>query len=151
MTLWDETGKWLNMPEKIEAAVYDGLSESDMDAIEAAMPKAFPDDATAIAWGLEQGAFTALQHARNAYEKLMSEHDGANLEAEDRALLWTADVLARKEALNIKTPSEFWSRTNALHFDRTAAQDIIKAHTANGQTDWSKAFRDVYAKSGAGR
>jgi len=151
MTLWDDTGKWLGIPEKIESAVYDGLTLAEQDAIERAAPQTFPDDATAIAWGLEQGAFTALQHSRNAYEKLMREHDGDNLEWEDKAVLWVADVVARKEALNVTNPTEFWDRINAWKYDRAAAQETVKRHSQNGKTDWSAAFREIYAKSGAGR
>ena len=151
MTLWDETGKWLGMPEKIESAVYDGLSIAEQDAIETATPHSFPDDATAIAWGLEQGAFTALQHARNAYEKLMRDHGADTLEGEDKAALWIADVAARKEALSVTTPNEFWTRVKALKFDDAAAKQILAAHSENGKPDWSAAFRDIYAKSGAGR
>jgi hypothetical protein len=93
MTLWDETGTWIGMPEKIEAAVYDGLTTADQERIEQTTPAGFPDEATAIAWGLEQGAFQALQHARNAYNKLKKGHQ--DLDAGALAGLWLADVQAR--------------------------------------------------------
>lgn len=97
MTLWDESGTWAGMPEKIEAAVYDGLSLADQANIERAAPASFPNPETAIAWGVEQGAFGegqgALPHARNAYHKLQREHNPRT--AEEMAALWIADVQAR--------------------------------------------------------
>lgn len=94
--LWDETGTWIGMPERVERAVYDGLTVEEQDAIENSLPASFDDEATAIAWGLEKGAFNALEHARNAYEKLMRENEFPG-DKEERAALWIADVLARLE------------------------------------------------------
>jgi hypothetical protein len=93
MVLWDESGRWAGMPEHIEAACYDGLSEEEQREIEQATPAVFPNPETAIAWGLEQGAFKALQHSRNAYEKLKREKKPAT--AQEMAALWVADVQAR--------------------------------------------------------
>lgn len=93
--LWDDTGNWAGMPERIEAAVYDGLSLEQQEQIERATPDVFPNAETAIAWGLEQGCFEALPHARNAYEKLRREQKPADAKA--MAALWVADVQARCE------------------------------------------------------
>jgi hypothetical protein len=90
--LWDDSGKWAGMPEKIEAAVYDGLTLADQERIASATPTSFPNDEAAIAWGLAQGCFAALPHARNAYEKLKRAHPDAN---GDLASLWVADVQER--------------------------------------------------------
>jgi hypothetical protein len=98
MTLWDETGSWVGMPEKIEEAVYGGLSQEEQDQIEQETPAVFPSSDKAIAWGFEQGVFQALQHARNAYEKLKVERKPAD--AYEMARLWVADVQARQEAIN---------------------------------------------------
>ena len=98
MELWDDTGTWWGMPEKIEAAVYDGLTEADQERIEEQIPDVFPNSETAIAWGLEQGAFKALQHARNGYEKLKREAQPQD--AEEMARLWVANVQARLMAAN---------------------------------------------------
>jgi len=81
------------MPEKIEAAVYDGLSQAEQDAIEGDAPARFASPDKAIAWGLERGAFEALQHARNAYEKL--KQDAQPHTAEEMRDLWVADVQRR--------------------------------------------------------
>ena len=97
MTLRDETGTWAGMPERIEAAVYDGLTEADQERIEE-VPEVFPNPETAIGWGVEQGAFKAIQHARNAYEKLKREAHPQT--AKEMARLWVADVQARLMAGN---------------------------------------------------
>jgi len=105
MTLWDQSGRWSRMPERIEAAVYDGLSQEDRDAIEEEPPEVFRDPAHAIEWGAESGAFGevegngALPHARNAYEKLKREKKPQD--AREMRDLWVADVegrLAEKNA-----------------------------------------------------
>jgi hypothetical protein len=96
LTLWDDTGSWVGMPDAIETAVYDGLTEADQDRLEEETPAAFPNPETAIAWGLEQGAFQALQHSRNAYNKLKKEKRPKD--AQEMAALWVADVQARLEA-----------------------------------------------------
>jgi len=98
MTLWDDTGCWRGMPEKIEEAVYSGLSEADQEGIENGIPEVFPNAETAIAWGYERGAFKALQHARNAYGKLKREAQPKD--AHEMARLWVADVQARLMAGN---------------------------------------------------
>lgn len=175
--LWDETGTWIGMPERIEHAVYDGLTAAEQDALESSLPESFADDATAIAWGFEHGAFNALEHARNAHEKLMREHDNPQ-EMEERSALWIADVLARLEEKsasgNVHTnghtngegdgagsdddnpmtgvaatgPTEFWTRVNETKFNRDNAQKIVKAYTLDGKTDWVGALKEINLKSG---
>lgn len=93
ITLWDTTGTWTGMPEKIEAAVYDGLSKADQDQLETAIPKGFTGPEHAISWGMEQGCFAALQHARNAYDELKREAKPQT--AQEMWDAWIADVLAR--------------------------------------------------------
>lgn len=93
MTLWDDSGKWIWMPERIEAAAYDGLSQEDMDRKEVSAPEMFPSPEVAIAWGIEQGAFDNEAHARNAYEKIKREQNPQN--ARHMASLWAADVQRR--------------------------------------------------------
>lgn len=89
LTLWDETGCWRGMPERIEAAVYDGLSQAEQSTT----PTAFSGPADAIAWGFEQGAFDDALHAQNAYDKLKREQAPAT--AQDMWRLWIADVQRR--------------------------------------------------------
>jgi hypothetical protein len=92
-TLWDDSGRWAGIPEALEEEIYGGLSESDQERIEAEPPDVFPDPASAIAWGLEQGAFKALQHSRNAYDKLKAEEEPKD--AQEMRDLWLADVERR--------------------------------------------------------
>ena len=91
--LWDASGRWAGMPEAIEASVYDGLTKAQQDALELAAPEAFPNAETAITWGLDRGAFDALQHARNAYEKLKRE--GKPQTAAAMRDLWVTEVERR--------------------------------------------------------
>ena len=35
ITVWDESGSWQNMPERIEKTVYDGLTQQEKEEIEA--------------------------------------------------------------------------------------------------------------------
>lgn len=93
MTLWDDTGTWRGMPERIEAVVYDGLSEAEQAAMEQATPTSFSGPNAAIAWGFEQGCFRDAVHAANAYEQLKREH-----QPQTAAMMWTlwvADVQRR--------------------------------------------------------
>jgi len=73
MTLWDDSGVWADMPAKIEAAVYGGLTKADMDEMEQAAPVSFAGPEDAIAWGVEQGCFRDAVHAKNAYDKVKRE------------------------------------------------------------------------------
>ena len=108
LTLWDDTGHWGGMPEKIEAAVYDGLTQADQERIERTTPVSFPSAPAAIAWGFEQGAFDVLEHARNAYDALKREERPDT--AAEMWALWLGDVktrLARKAAASPAPATEF--------------------------------------------
>ena len=163
--LWDESGTWFGMPERIERAVYDGLSQAEQDALENALPETFDSPATAIAWGFEYGArsdppaFQDMVHARNAFEKLMREH-GDPETVEEWALLWVGDVLARLEEKKQNgnghsepaapatpvTHNDFWKFVTAQKFPATDARKIVTAYTLDGKTDWAGALREVDAK-----
>ena len=93
MTLWDESGSWLNMPELIERAVYDGLTRADQDRIERETPTAFAGPEQAIAWGVDCGAFEVLQHSRNTYDQVKASHKPAS--AGGMWALWVAECQAR--------------------------------------------------------
>lgn len=93
LTLWDDTGTWTGMPERVEREVYGGLSEADQDRIEAETPTVFASPDLAIAWGFELGAFQALPHARNAYDKL--KRGKQPKDAQEVARLWVSDVQRR--------------------------------------------------------
>lgn len=93
VTLWDESGMWKDMPERIEAAAYDGLTQSEMERKELAAPEMFPSPEVAVAWAIEQGAFESENHAQNAYNKIKNESQPKS--AREMAALWTADVTRR--------------------------------------------------------
>jgi hypothetical protein len=95
LTLWDESGAWRGMPEKIEAAVYGGLTTEEMIEIEEQAPGAFSGPEDAIAWGVEQGCFRDTVHAKNAYDKIKREKRPQS--AAEMWQLWIATVEARKE------------------------------------------------------
>lgn len=73
MTLWDDSGVWRGMPERIEKEVYGGLTVEDMERIEGETPTAFASPEAAIAWGFERGAFRDAVHSQNSYEKVKRE------------------------------------------------------------------------------
>ena len=95
ITLWDETGAWRGMPERIEAAVYDGLTQTEQEAMEKAIPTKFSGPNAAIAWGFEMGAFRDAVHAANAYELVKREQQPKT--AAEMWKLWTDSVLAREK------------------------------------------------------
>ncbi len=96
MRLVDESGAWRGMPERIEEAIYGGLSQAGQDQNEAAAPASFAGPEQALAWGLAQGCFRDLPHARQAYDRLKAEHRPAA--AAEMWALWRAEVTARKAA-----------------------------------------------------
>lgn len=97
MTLWDEGGMWRGMPERIEQAVYDGLSEDDKKRLATEAPAVFPSVAAAIDWSVQRGAFDNIQHAQNAYDKTKREGQPGN--AKEMRDLWVNEVKTRIELL----------------------------------------------------
>ena len=89
LTLWDESGSWEMMPEKLDEAMYAGLDQ------EAQARKAgrFSGPAEAIAWGVEQGAFAGEKEASAAYDHVKGTHRPAN--AAEMWELWTMEVHSR--------------------------------------------------------
>jgi len=95
-TLWDKSTHWAGMPERVEAACYDGLSEDEQTDIEGSTPLSFANSDEAIAWGWKSSsAFRDALHAKNAYEKLKSEKKPKT--AEQMWSLWVDNVTARQE------------------------------------------------------
>ncbi len=90
MVIWDDSGCWKGMPEKIEAAVYDGLTKAEQDKMEEEFPIAFPNPETAISWGFDQGGFETLEKARSAYEKIKNERKPKS--AKEMAAMWVETV-----------------------------------------------------------
>lgn len=78
-TLWDNTGLWLGMPEKIEASMYDGLTTQEKEVI-AKSNGEWSSSADAIAWGVEAGGFDEVEghagqtsKAKNSFKKMYLE------------------------------------------------------------------------------
>lgn len=94
LILWDETGIWQGMPERIEQATYSGLTVEDMERLEAQQPKGFAGPQEAVAWGYEQGCFNDAVHAKNAYDELKREKRPKD--AKEMFALWIAEVERRK-------------------------------------------------------
>jgi hypothetical protein len=97
IVLWDNSDCWRGMPERIERAVYGGLTTEQMKALERQQPAAFSGPEAAIAWGFEQACFRDAAHAANAYEKVKRE--GAPQSAPEMWALWLADVERRKQTM----------------------------------------------------
>ena len=102
LTLWDDTGCWRGMPERIEAACYEGLTLAEQERIETTDPTAFGGPADAIAWGFEKGCFRDALHAQNAYEELKR-----TIQPQSAAEMWAAwidEVQFRVQAERETTP-----------------------------------------------
>ncbi|MDT8307270.1 MAG: AAA family ATPase [Anaerolineae bacterium] len=89
MTIWDDSGTWEMMPERLEEAMYDGLQQEQQARRESRFSG--PDEA--ITWGVEQGAFPNLKQARAAYDNVKATHQPAN--AAEMWELWTMEVHSR--------------------------------------------------------
>lgn len=96
ITIWDETECWDNMPQLIEEAVYDKLTQKEKETIEAETPMVFPNAETAINWGYEQGAFSTIEASRRCYETLKTEEKPKT--AQDMATFWATEVRGRKQS-----------------------------------------------------
>jgi hypothetical protein len=86
VTVWDDSGSWDGMPEKVEEAIYGGLSIDDQERIEKSTPTAFPNPETAVSWAMEQGAFKSEAHARKTYDVI--KRDKKPQSAKEMAHLW---------------------------------------------------------------
>lgn len=109
ITLWDETGRWRGMPERIETAVYGGLTIEDMERIEDQTPTSFANPESAIAWGTEKGVFRDAVHAKNAYDKVKTERKPKT--AADMWAYWIEDVTKRQQ-VSVEQPEEQTQKEN---------------------------------------
>jgi hypothetical protein len=98
--LWDDSGTWANMPEKIEAYMYDDLTTAERKKI---AEGTFSSLEGAIAWGFAQGVFRDELHAKNSYTKLREQlvaEFGDDLTAPMMFQSWREKVNAKKETEN---------------------------------------------------
>lgn len=75
--IWDESGNWKNIRQRVETEVWGGLSKDDQQQlIDDAVLFSGVDEA--IRWGMDSGVFKDEQHALNSYngmkESLLKEH-----------------------------------------------------------------------------
>lgn len=92
MTLWDDSGYWTGMPERIEQAVYaEGVKAQP------SIPSGFsgPEDAIAWAWSFAGApTFRDALHVRNTYDKLKADHKPQS--AQEMWDLFIGEVMRRK-------------------------------------------------------
>lgn len=91
--IWDESGSWEGMPERIEAAIYDGLTADEQDRIEKSTPDYFPNPERAVSWAMDQGAFANVEDAQRAYT--LCKKNSKPKSAREMAQFWVEDVQAR--------------------------------------------------------
>lgn len=96
LVIWDDTGCWRGIPEKIEAALYDGLTAKEKEEIEANTPEVFPNAETAISWGYEQGGFANVEESRRAYEHIKDVQRPQT--AQEMASIWVTEVRGLSQA-----------------------------------------------------
>ncbi len=99
MTIKDETGTWAGVPEKIEAAVYDGLTEAEKDGLEGD-PTSFDSVESALAWAMIKGVFRDEAHAKNVYQKVKDTEQPKS--SAEMWMHWIAEVNFRvREAADV--------------------------------------------------
>lgn len=104
--LYDETGHWQGMPERIEAAVYDNLTDEEQAIFGEEPPETFPTPPIAWAWAMHQVPcpFRDEAHAQNAYEKIKRERKPKT--AREMRDLWVTEVVIRMAAVETEPAEE---------------------------------------------
>lgn len=109
MTLWDDSGYWSKMPERIEAEMYAGLTAEERKKISDATPKFFSKPEDAWAWSVRKGAYADVLPAQSAYARIRDDAHPEN--AVEMAALWVAHVEERL-AEKAGTPSDTSHQTD---------------------------------------
>jgi hypothetical protein len=91
--VYDQQGMWKGVPERLDELIWGNLSQAEEALTNGAAPAAFADPQAAWDWGVSQGCFRGIEHARNAYEKLKTEQSPQN--AGQMRDLWVAEVQRR--------------------------------------------------------
>jgi hypothetical protein len=91
--VYDGQGMWKGVPEKLDELIWGNLSQAEEALTNGAAPLTFADPQAAWDWGVSQGCFKGIEHARNAYEKLKTEQSPQN--AGQMRDLWVAEVQRR--------------------------------------------------------
>jgi len=96
-------GEWSDEAEAAAIAELQAEADAGKPGTPATARPHWTSKAAAIAWGIEQGAFgdpdasAASPHARNAFEKLKTEHNPADFAT--MSDLWYADVMLRLDQI----------------------------------------------------
>ncbi len=93
MTLYDDTGNWQGMPEKIESAVYDGLTEKQQQQIKNKQEIIFTSPQHAQSYAVDKGAYANVDEARQAYG-MIKEHFKPDT-AKAMSHYWMAEIRNR--------------------------------------------------------
>lgn len=103
ITIWDDTGCWKGMPEKIEEKVYQGLTPEEQKRIEQRTPEVFSSPEHAISWACERGAFAEPERATRFYEKVKKESNPTS--AREMADAWVAAIEQREADMQARDAS----------------------------------------------
>lgn len=104
IVVWDDSGQWVNFRQKLEDAIWGGLSESEQVELENAIPSTFTSPDQAKRWALEFSEangnfFKDAVHVGNSYDKLkaeLKEQLADDLNAEIMYSSWIAKVLEKQ-------------------------------------------------------
>jgi hypothetical protein len=92
MTLWDDSGHWAMMPERLEEAMYDGVTDEEIRA--GGLPSRFSGPGDAVAWATKKmNAFSTEKEARDAYEQVKANESPKG--PQEMWDLWIAYVLSQ--------------------------------------------------------
>ncbi len=119
LTLWDTTGCWRGMPEKIEAACYDGLAEDEKKRLADLSPQAFASRDAALAWAVERGVFTSPKAALPVYNRIKAA--GNPQDAQEMAALWVGHINAVLVGERVATDTVDCEQSR--HVDVTAEEE----------------------------
>lgn len=134
MTIWDDSDHWTGMPEKIEQAVYGGLTVQDQDKIEQEAPAVFATEEAAISWGLEQEVFKDLGHARNAWNKIKKGTPGEDMRGWSH--LWIGDVDKRLREKEVQEKAS----AKATEAEVLAVAEAAQPETQDGEESLEERF-----------
>lgn len=93
MTLWDESGYWKEMPARLDAEMYAGLTPDERKKIAEQPPKFFAKPEDAWAYAVRKGAYADVLPAQSAYARVRDEEHPET--AIEMATLWVTHVEER--------------------------------------------------------
>ena len=90
ITIWDDSGTWENIRERIINGVWGGLTKQEQDVIEETLPTSFDSSAEAIRWAVTKypQLWGDENHTKNSLNKLYKELVGLLGDDFDKGVLW---------------------------------------------------------------